>query len=292
MELVLATEARELENLGLYLRAARLERKLSQPELASRCALSQAQVSYFEAGHRRPTLAQLFRIARALDVSTQKLIAGSDRPGTALREIAVELRNLGIADLWVKDVVVPCAFRRTEELIALVVSGEEPAPRLIEAIPAVLAWNEIDPILLQAYGHTGDPRTCRRLGWLADMALAIDRQRGFPGGCRKEPLARFTRMVSSLSSDKEAWDSLGRPMSKPPTSPLWKRWRINYDAALDEFTARAKELDELRNRPVTDQASSIARRISKTKQASSIARRRLKTRRLASARRRRMRGKG
>jgi transcriptional regulator with XRE-family HTH domain len=260
MKLVLATESRELEKLGLYLRAARLERKLSQPELASRCALSQAQISYFEAGHRQPTLAQLFRIARALDVSIQKLIAGSDRPGTALREIAVELCNLGVVDLWVKDVVVPCAFRRTEELITLVVSGEEPDPRLIEAIPAVLAWNEIDPSLLQAYGDTGDSRTCRRLGWLADVALAIDRQGGFPGGCRKEPLARFTRIISSISSDKEVWDSLGRPMSKPATSPLWKRWRINYDAALDEFTARAKHLDELRNRPVTRQASSVVRR--------------------------------
>ncbi len=247
MALVLAAEAPELEKLGLYLRAARLERELSQPELASRCDLSQAQISYFEAGRRRPTVAQLFRIARALDVSIQKLIAGSDRPGTALREIAVELRQLGIVDLWVKDVVVPCAFRRAEELIALVVSGEEPDPRLVEAIPAVLAWNEVDPILLRAYGLTGHPRTCRRLGWLADVALAIDRQGGVPGGCRKEPLARFTRLISTLSSNKKPWDSLGRPMSKPPTSPLWKRWRINYDAALEEFLERAKHLDELRN---------------------------------------------
>jgi transcriptional regulator with XRE-family HTH domain len=263
MALVSAAEAPELEKLGLYLKRARLERKLTQPELASRCALSQVQISYFEAGHRRPTVAQLFRIARALEVSIQKLIAGTDRPGTTLREIAVELRQLGVLDLWVKDVMVPCAFRPAEELIALVVSGEEPDPRLVEAIPAVLAWNEIDPILLRAYGLTRNARTCRRLGWLADVALAIDRQGGFPGGCRKEPLVRFTRMISKLSLGKKAWDSLGRPMSKPPTSPLWKRWRINYDAALDEFFERAKLLDELRNRPVAGQAPSITRRKSK-----------------------------
>jgi hypothetical protein len=177
-----------------------------------------------------------------------------------LREIAVELRHLGVLDLWVKGVVVPCAFRRAEELIALVVSGEEPGPRLVEAIPAVLAWNEIDPILLQAYGLTGHPRTCRRLAWLADVALAIDRQGGFPGGCRTGSLARFTRMIASLSPEMEVWDSLGRPMSKPPTSPLWKRWRINYDAALDEFAERARHLDELRNRPVAGEVSSIASR--------------------------------
>jgi hypothetical protein len=32
-----------------------------------------------------------------------------------------------------------------------------------------------------------------------------------------------------------------------PSSPLWKRWRISYDAGLDEFKERAKQLDERRN---------------------------------------------
>ena len=232
--------------IGPYLAAARLQRGLSQSELAARCGLSQAQVSYFELGRRRPTLDQLVRIARSLDASIEKLIAGSDRPGEGLRDIAIELRHLGLVDLWVEDSVVPGAFRRPEEVIARAVSGREPDPRILEAIPALLAWNRLDPILLRAYGRTARPRVTRRLAWLADIALAIDRRGGFPGGCRKETLARFTRMVPAPPPGSEAWDGLGRPMAGTPTSPIWKRWRINYDADLKQFEQRARHLDELR----------------------------------------------
>ena len=230
----------------MSLATARLEQGLSQADLAARCTLSQAQVSYFEVGQRRPTLDQLLRIARALDVSIQRLIAGSDRPGTEIRDIAIELRHLGLVDLWVADAAVPGAFRRAEEVVTLAVSGHEPDPRIVEAVPAALAWNEIDPALLRAFSRTTRPRTARRLAWLADIALAIDRRGGFPGGCRNEPLDRFTRMIRTAASGPDVWDSLGRPMANPPTSPLWRRWRINYDADLARFEQRARHLDELR----------------------------------------------
>jgi transcriptional regulator with XRE-family HTH domain len=239
-------ESPELEKLGLYLSIARLERGLSQAKLAGRCELAQAQISYFEAGQRRPTLDQFFRLARALDVSVQRLIGGLDRPGTELRNIAIELHCLGMVDLWVKDTLVPGAFRRAEEVIALAVASAEPNPRILEAIPAVLAWNEIDPILLRTYSLTIGARTARRLAWLADIALAIDRQGGFPGGCQKEPLLRFVQSIDLPSADPDAWDSLGHPMGTRPTSPIWRRWKINYDAALVEFEERARRLDELR----------------------------------------------
>jgi transcriptional regulator with XRE-family HTH domain len=238
-------ELPELRDLGSFLTAARLERGLSQAQLAARCALSQTQISYIEVGQRRPTLNQILRIARALDVSIQRLITGSDRPGIRLPDIIVELRYLGIADLWVKDAVVPGAFRRAEEVIALAVSGQEPDPRILEAIPAVLAWNDIDPILLRAYSLTERPHTARRLAWLADIALALDGRGGFPGGCRKEQLTRFSRSIRA-PAEPDVWDSLGRPMVKPATSPLWKRWRISYDADLLIFEQRARHLDQLR----------------------------------------------
>ena len=252
-------ELTRLRDLGSFLAAARLERGLSQAELAARCNLSQAQISYFEVGQRRPTLDQLLRIARALDVSIQRLIAGSDRPGTDVRDLAIELRHLGLGDLWVEDPAVPGAFRRAEEVIALAVSGHEPDPRIVEAIPAVLAWNEINPTLLRAYSLTTRPRTARRLAWLADIALAIDRRGGFPGGCRKDLLARFTRMIRTAASKPDVWDSLGRPTAKPPTSPLWKRWRISYDADLAQFEQRARHLDELRRRAGVPRVSRIHR---------------------------------
>ena len=252
--------ATELPHLGSYLVAARLERGLSQAELAARCDLSQAQVSYFELGRRRPTLDQLVRIARSLDVSIEKLIAGSDRPGDGLRDIAIELRHLGLVNLWVDDPIVPGAFRRPEEVIAKAVSGHEPDPRILEAIPAALAWNRINPVLLRAYGLTTRPRVTRRLAWLADIALAIDRRGGFPGGCRKETLARFTRMIPAPPARSDDWDSLGRPMASTPPSPIWKRWRINYDADLAKFERRARHLDELREKPGSEQRRRLPRR--------------------------------
>lgn len=241
-------ESTGLQELGSFLSAARLERGLSQVDLAARCALSQVQISYFELGRRRPTLDQLVRIARALDVPIQKLIAGSNRPGTGVRDIALELRHLGLVDLWVEEPIVPGAFRRPEEVITLAISGHEPDPRILEAIPAVLAWNELDPVLLRAYSLATRPRMVRRLAWLADITLAINRRRGFPGGCRTEPLARLVRIIPTPAPGSDTWDSLGRPMAQPPTSPLWKRWRINYDADLTQFEQRARHLDEFRGR--------------------------------------------
>ncbi|WP_165066269.1 helix-turn-helix domain-containing protein [Paludisphaera rhizosphaerae] len=230
--------------IGPHLAAARLERRLSQAELATRCGLSQAQVSYFELDRRRPTIDQLVRLAGALDVSLHRLIVGSDRPGGDLRDLAVELRRLGLVDLWVADPIVPGAFRRPEEVIALAVSGDAPAPRVIEAVPALLAWNRLNPVLQRAYGRTAGPRILRRLAWLADVALAIDRRRGFPGGCRSEQLSRFARKVPAPAPGSDDWDDLGRPMEGVPKSPVWKRWRINYEADLERFEQRARDLDQ------------------------------------------------
>ena len=245
--------------IGSHLTAARLQRGWSQSELAARCGLSQAQISYFELGRRRPTLDQLIQMARSLDVSLEKLIGGSDRPGDRLSDIAIELRHLGLIDLWVRDSVVPGAFRRPEEVIAQAVSGREPDPRIVEAIPALLAWNRINPILLRAHGQTTRPRVTRRLAWLADIALAIDRRGGFPGGCRKESLTRFAGRIPAPPPASETWDSLGRPMAHTPTSPIWKRWRINYDADLSQFEQRARHLDELRKERRSHLRGRIAR---------------------------------
>ena len=198
----------ELRDLGSHLSDVRLGRGLSQAELATRCGLSQAQISYFELGQRRPALDQLLRIAKALDCSIERLLGGSDRPGTERRHLAVELRSLGIADLWIGDAVVPGAFRRAEELIPMAIAGEEPDPRIVEAIPAVLSWNEIDPVLLRSL-QPGDPapddvaaglaggrrpgdrpewRVSRRMPAAAARALHADRpRRGDEGRCLGQP---------------------------------------------------------------------------------------------------------
>lgn len=232
----------ELKNLGANLVLARLDRGFSQGRLARECKLAQAQVSLFETGRRLPSLDQFVRLARALDVPLQRLLTGADRPGVELKDLAVELRRLGGVDLWVADATVPGAARRPEEVIALAASSGSPDPRVVEVLPALLSWNEISPPLLRAQGIV--TRTTYRLAWLADVALTIERQKGFPGGCRKGPLERFLKAVEPPS--EAAWDDLGRPADSPPKYPAWRRWKISYPATPDRFEERARELNGYR----------------------------------------------
>ncbi|WP_406701344.1 helix-turn-helix transcriptional regulator (plasmid) [Singulisphaera sp. Ch08] len=233
----------DCERLGNHLAHSRVEAGLSQAALAARSGLAQQQVSLFEAGLRIPTLPQALRIARTLDIPIQRLLTGSDGPGAGPADLAIELRRLGVIDLRVGDSAVPGSFRRPEEVINLAIAGESPDPRIVEAIPATLAWNELDPDLL--VGHSKAAGMTRRLAWLADIALAIDRQSGFPGGCRKGPLERFL-LQAKLPGASEPWEDLGKPATERSTSPLWRRWRIAYDADLSQFRQRAEHLQSLR----------------------------------------------
>lgn len=228
----------ELRDLGANLSLTRLERGFSQGRLARECKLSQAQVSLFESGRRLPSLDKFVRLARALDVPIQRLLSGVDRPGLELRDLAVELRNLG-ADLWVADAAIPGVARCPEEVVALAASGSSPDPRVVETLPALLSWNEINPLMLRAYGVA--TKTTYRLAWLADVALAVERQQGFPGGCRRGPLERFIRIVG-LPPQGAAWDDLGRPAESPSSSPVWRRWKTSYGAEMKDFTRRTQAL--------------------------------------------------
>jgi transcriptional regulator with XRE-family HTH domain len=229
----------ELRDLGAHLLRARLDRGLSQGMLARRCNLAQSQVSWFESGRRRPSLEQFVRIARALDLPLQRLLSGTDRPGVGLADLALELRRLGAVDLWIDGATVPGAARRPEEVIALAVSGPGPDPRVVEAIPALLSWNGINPSILRAFGAA--TKTAYRLAWLADVALTIERRKGFPGGCRREPLERFLKAIGPPPGEA-AWDDLGKPVQGTPSSPVWRRWKIRYGATADDFDRRAKDL--------------------------------------------------
>jgi transcriptional regulator with XRE-family HTH domain len=239
------TKSEDLRGLGSRLAKARIDRGLSQAQLAERAHLKRQQITFFEQGQRLPGLDQLLRLAAALEIPVQTFLTGTDRPPTDLKALAIELRRLGLVDLWVEGPLVPGAFRRPEEVVALALAGDEPAARIVEAMPAVLAWNRWSGALLRAYGSLTRPHSVYRLAWLAEVALALDRTAGFPGGCPgRQDLAAFVKRVKAPRSSH--WDDLGRAAGAAPTSPVWKRWRINYAADLTTFRERAETLLALR----------------------------------------------
>jgi transcriptional regulator with XRE-family HTH domain len=233
----------EIHDLGKHLAKARLWRGLSQQELAHKCALDKAHISLFETGKRRPTLTHLIRLAHALQVPLQWFLTGAGKPGKELKDLAVELFNLGAVDLWIGDAVVPGSFRPPEQVVALAVGGSRPDPRLLGAIPPVLAWNRWNASLLEAYATENG--ALQRLAWLADLAVTIHHDRGFPGGCPGEKdLAEFIRRQPKPKQTED----FGDPSPEEPRNPLWKRWRINYASSgnLGSFQQRAHELHRLR----------------------------------------------
>jgi len=238
----------EFSALGKHLASARARLGLTQGELARLTGIDRTALNRIERSQRRPTLAQVSRLATALQVSLQWFITGSNWPGTALQDIAIELQYLGTADLWVPHARLPGAFRAREEVIALAVSGDEPEPRIIEAIPAILAWNHWNVRLLRAYASLHGRRGLYRLAWLADVAVTIDQHFGFPGGCpakrQLSPLLRRLRAVYKRDGRKTlaGLDGVGRPAKGGAPHPVWKRWNINYAADLTTFRNRAAAL--------------------------------------------------
>lgn len=62
-------------SFGTVMRRLRIERGLSQEELASRLDMSShAHISRLESGKKQPTLDMVFRIAYALDIKAWELI--------------------------------------------------------------------------------------------------------------------------------------------------------------------------------------------------------------------------
>jgi transcriptional regulator with XRE-family HTH domain len=232
-------------HLGRYLESARVKRRLTQKGLAESCGLTQSDISKIESGERWPSPRQLAQFARALEVPLQWFLTGHNRPGFDLCDIAIELHHFGVADLLVADARVPGAFRPAEQVVACAVSGDLPDPRVVEALPAVFAWNGWNEHLLTAYARSsGDRRVASRLAWLADIALTIYKGERFPGGF-VDPvrLSKFVRRTKPYPQP----DDLGRPAAgDEELPPVSRRWNIRYAAGLERFRSRASHLVSLR----------------------------------------------
>lgn len=243
------------EHLGKHLLAARQLRGWTQKQLGRSAKIDPATVNRIEQALRLPTLPQLIRLAAALRVSLQWFLTGTNRPGVELRDLALELENLGAVDLLVHDARVPAAFHPPEQVVSLVLADDAPQPRILEALPAVLAWNHWKPRLLYAYAAAAGKRAVLRLAWLADVALTIDKNFGFPNGCAgRKHLEQFLRKAARAKLLRRqqppgfSFDDLGRPARDGPVLPLWKRWGMNYAADLTQFRDRALQLVAFRDR--------------------------------------------
>ena len=244
-----STKPPELRRLGKWLRDGRILQGLTQKELANRTDISQPRISGIEKGEMLPTLPQLIGLARVLIVPIQWFFTGSVVPGIDLPDILLELQWLKIVDLYVPESAVPGAFRPVEEVLTLAVRGDQPNSRIIEAIPAVLAWNPWSSSRLREYSRPRNSRTSIRLAWLADVALTIHRTNGFPGGClQTENLESFVEPLTKATNLTLRNDDLGRPGDEERLPPVSKRWRISYDAPLSSFINRATELNSLLER--------------------------------------------
>lgn len=210
---------------------------LSQAALAGRAGLLRSALTKIENGTQQPRFEEVERLARALYVPLDRLVA-EEGEGNGLREIAFELFLYGVTDLFVQDATLPGAARRPEEIIALALSAVRPEPRVVEALPIVLARNKISAHLAIAFADLHGRRVPRRLAWLADITLTIHRSPGLPGGVVDEDALEAIR--TSVRPDKEA-DDLGVPATGR-VPPVWRRWNITYAGTLQAFRFRAEQL--------------------------------------------------
>lgn len=232
-----------LDKIGLHLRTARIQRGLTQRELGARCGVTQTELSNVEQGKRLPSLPLFFRLAQVLELPLERFLSGELRPKIDRQTVLVHLYRLGIADLLVPRSCVLSAFPPTEETLAWALSGNAPDPRIVEAIPVVLAWNPVNARLLEGYGLAHDPRAASRLAWLADVALTL-RTTGGIAGEFTAPLA-LEELIRRVPPSPTP-DDLGRPALRETLPPVSRRWNIRYAATLETFQERAAHLLTLR----------------------------------------------
>ena len=67
----------DYQQIGQQIRAVRLRRKMPQAQLAEAADLSVPYISHVERGKKRVSLDALLRISRALDVTVDQLLAGT-----------------------------------------------------------------------------------------------------------------------------------------------------------------------------------------------------------------------
>ena len=71
------------DSLGRVLRSQRIQKGLSQEELAHRVGLDRTYISLLERGLRQPTLGTLVKLSQALEIQPEDFVAELGRPYSA-----------------------------------------------------------------------------------------------------------------------------------------------------------------------------------------------------------------
>jgi transcriptional regulator with XRE-family HTH domain len=221
-------------SFGANLRNARLGAGLSQSQLAKAARVPRHRLIRVEQDNSVLNLAEATQIATVLKMPLQRLATGLWGSGSDLGSIAFELYHLGIRDLEVSAPRVPGAFRVAEQVVALALRGDQPEPRVIEAIPFVLARKKLQVSLTIAFAARYDQRIRTRLAWLSDITITLAKLSRFPIQIMNpEQLRRFVQRGVRPSHP----DSLGHPCeNKSP--PIWERWNITYAGDMSDFMRR------------------------------------------------------
>lgn len=224
--------------IGMCIESARKSAGLTQAALAKFAKINRVQIVRMEAGLTIPRLDETVRLAEILKVPLSYFASTWRFPRPDLKGIAIELHHLGIKDLQVADPQVPGSFRHGEEVLAIAVSGDRPEPRVVEAIPFLLARLKLfRPALAAAFAEVHDKRAHTRLAWSCDITLALSRISTFPIPVRAEDeLQSFIERTEKGSTP----DSLGYP-GTGRFPPIWRRWNITYAGTMDDFLRRSIE---------------------------------------------------
>ncbi len=90
---------------GEILHDLRVEKKLTQAELADKSSLDRTYISLLERGERQPTISTLFKIASALETSVVSIVQKLMVKNKINRVIVTTAENKPIGIITQKDVV-------------------------------------------------------------------------------------------------------------------------------------------------------------------------------------------
>jgi len=208
-------------SLGRRIRFWRQRRGWTQVRLAEAADVAQAQVSYWESGHRLPGLPEIEAVSRQLRVPVSVLVDGrAQLSGPLVSELewyGVPVAGADDRTLW--------AVRPPE--VVLIEFLRQPSPRIVDRLAVLPILNNLS--VERLLGAARAAGVAARLGWLLDVTSSLVRQ-GL--GTADWPIPRLDPVAVGVS----AWDSLGfEAEDREQLGPEWKRWKISYGRSLSEL---------------------------------------------------------